>query len=114
MLTMKTLAALLIAAATTLAAQDSTSTATFTVQGNCKQCEKRIERAFLLDERVTEADWIKETKKLTVRYRSGSATERELHEIAAKAGHSTDSVQATANTYKALPKCCRYNDVGSH
>ena len=88
-------------------AQSDIKTETFKVEGNCGMCKKRIENAAYL-KGVKRADWDKETKEITVVYRTSKTSSDAIHKSLAKAGHSTDKVEASEEDYKNLPQCCQY------
>ena len=78
------------------------------VKGNCGMCEKRIEKATNSVDGVTNAQWDKETKVLAFTL-DNKAKAEEVHKAVAKAGHDTDKVKATDQTYNKLPECCQYD-----
>ena len=80
----------------------------FEVLGNCGMCEKRIEKAAGDLEGVTEADWDKETKLLTVSFESSEISLDKIHKAVAKAGHDTEKSKADDEVYSSLPGCCKY------
>ena len=83
------------------------ATETHKVEGNCNMCKKRIEDAAYV-KGVKRSEWNKQTQELTVIYKpSKTGTEAILASIA-KAGHSTDKIEATEADYKKLPECCQY------
>ncbi len=79
------------------------------VKGNCSMCEKRIEKAANSVEGVTNAQWDKETKILAFTMDSNKAKTAHVHNAVAKAGHDTNEVKATKETYDKLPECCQYD-----
>lgn len=89
------------------AEQKELNTETFKVQGNCGMCKKRIENAAYI-KGVKRADWNKETQQLTVVYRSSKTSSQDILSAVAKAGHSSEKVEANEEDYKSLPKCCQY------
>jgi periplasmic mercuric ion binding protein len=90
-------------------AQSKVITASIKVYGNCSMCKKRIETA--LDHNgIKKAEWSPKTKELNVVYNSSKISEKQIHEIIAKAGHDTDKVKAKEETYASLPFCCLYRD----
>ena len=88
-------------------AQSDTKTETFKVDGNCGMCKKRIENAAYI-KGVKRADWDKESHSLTVVYRPSKTSPEAIQQSIAKAGHSTEKVEATETDYKKLPECCQY------
>jgi copper chaperone CopZ len=88
-------------------AQSDTKTETFKVDGNCDMCKKRIENAAYV-KGVKRADWDKENHSLTVIYRPSKISSEAIQQNIAKAGHSTEKVEAAETDYKKLPVCCQY------
>lgn len=79
------------------------------VFGNCDQCKERIETA-LVRPGVKTAEWDKQSKMLTVVYRSDKVSEVQIHEWIAEAGHDTKKTKAENAKYETLPGCCKYRD----
>lgn len=98
-----------------LFAQDSKyKTEEFQVEGVCDQCKARIENAAYI-KGVKHCEWNKETQMLTVIYNPEKVELIRIHEKIAEAGHDTDRIQATDESYHKLPKCCAYrNGVHVH
>ncbi|MFW5656537.1 MAG: heavy-metal-associated domain-containing protein [Bacteroidota bacterium] len=84
-------------------------TKTFEVSGVCDMCEKRIENAALI-KGVKYAEWNKEAQKLKVIYKTKLTNEKAIHKAVAEAGHDTEKVKATDESYEKLPACCAYRD----
>lgn len=108
---MKTVKLLLAAAfitcsALTVKAQETTET--FKVSGNCGMCKSRIEKA-AKEAGASTATWSEETKELTVTYKSSSTNTAKIQKKIADAGHDNAGFVATANAYKKLPGCCKYD-----
>lgn len=83
-------------------------TTEFKVFGNCGMCEKRIEKALMVDG-VESADWDKETKMATVVYIKGKVSEDQLHKNVAEVGHDTEKYKASDEVYSNLPGCCKFD-----
>jgi periplasmic mercuric ion binding protein len=81
----------------------------FKVKGNCGMCEKRIEKAALDVEGVSQADWNKETKELTVVLNGSKTSADKVHKAVAAVGHDTDKVKAKDEVYNKLHSCCKYD-----
>ena len=91
-------------------AQDSKyRTEDFQVEGVCDQCKTRIENAAYI-KGVKYCEWVKESQTLKVTYNPEKVELIKIHESVAAAGHSTDKVEASEETYSKLPKCCAYRD----
>ena len=72
-------------------------------------CEQRIENAALI-KGVKFVDWNKEKQVLKVIFKKKHTNERAIHKAVAEAGHDTEKVKATKESYKKLPDCCAYRD----
>lgn len=83
------------------------ATASFKVDGTCNMCKKRIENAAYV-KGVKRAEWDKQSKMLTVTYRSSKTSEQAIQESIAHKGHDAGAVKATEEDYKKLPDCCAY------
>jgi copper chaperone CopZ len=83
------------------------ATEKYKVDGNCNMCKKRIENAAHI-KGVKRAEWDKETQQLTVVYKSSKTSSQDILSAIAKAGHSSEKVQATETDYENLPECCHY------
>lgn len=94
----------------TVSAQDKQKevvTETYIVSGNCGECKDRIEEAAYI-KGVKRADWDKETKKLTVTYRTSKTSSEEILKSVVDAGHDSETGTASEEQYAKLPKCCQY------
>ena len=76
---------------------------------NCNMCKKRIEQAAFV-KGVKRVAWDKETHVLNVVYRSSKTTMETVAQSIAKAGHSSERIEAKEKDYKNLPTCCQYKD----
>ncbi len=88
-------------------------TVSFKVEGVCGMCKERIEHAALI-KGVKQVEWNQSTQMLTAIIKPGKTSEEKLHESVAKAGHSTNKVEATDDSYNQLPGCCAYKEVSPH
>jgi outer membrane receptor for ferrienterochelin and colicins len=96
-----------------LAAQVTTDTTiTIKVQGECAMCKQRIESA-AKTKGVTAAKWNVETKELTLTYNTSKTTAEKVQEKIAAVGHDTELKKANDVSYKALPDCCHYRELGA-
>jgi copper chaperone CopZ len=89
----------------------SSKTEKFKVAGNCDMCKTRIEKAAKSVEGVSAAEWNKETKMIEVTFNSEDAQLQKVHEAIAKAGHDTEIISASDETYASLPACCKYERI---
>mgnify|MGYP001578331158 CR=1 FL=1 len=83
---------------------------TFTVDGVCGDCEKRIESAALRVKGVKLADWDKKSHDLKVVYNSKKVNLEEIQTAVSGDGHDTPTTKADSASYAKLPNCCRYRD----
>jgi mercuric ion binding protein len=95
--------------AETVQTMDRADTATFKVYGKCGMCKKRIEGAAKKLEGVKSANWIVNSKILTVKYDGTKLKEMNIHESIAHVGHDTEKVKATDKAYDRLTGCCKYD-----
>ncbi len=79
----------------------------FNVSGNCGMCKTTIEKA-AKTAGAEYADWNKETKILTIRYKAQSTHAAKVQEEVAKAGYDNVGAKATKESYDKLPACCKY------
>lgn len=79
------------------------------VNGVCEMCKARIENAALIGG-VKFAEWDKESKMLTVVYKTKKVTSLDVQKAVAEFGHDSEDVVAKEEDYKELPFCCEYRD----
>ena len=103
---------LLFTSATTNA-QSLDSTATFKVYGVCDQCKNRIEKALKI-KGIKSATWDVDTKMLAIIFNPSKITLEKVHTRLADVGHDTELKKAKESTYKALPSCCHYREIGEN
>ena len=82
---------------------------TFEVNGNCDQCQKRIQKAAFSVEGVKSAVWNIESQILTVFINEEKCSISDVKKAIAKVGHDTDDVKATDIEYENLHHCCKYD-----
>lgn len=78
------------------------------VNGNCEQCQKRIQKAAYSVSGVKFAEWSIETHQLSLIINEEKATVFDVKKAIAKVGHDTDEVLATQEDYEKLHTCCLY------
>jgi copper chaperone CopZ len=78
------------------------------VNGNCEQCQKRIQKAALSVPGVKSASWNIETHQLSVIINEEKCTLLDVKKAIAKVGHDTDEVKSTKEVYDNLHSCCQY------
>ncbi len=84
---------------------------TFEVNGNCEQCQKRIQKAAFSVSGVKMALWNIETHTMTVLINEEKCELLEVKKAIAKVGHDTDQVKAEDAVYQSLHSCCLYERV---
>ncbi len=89
-------------------------TETFKVSGACSMCKKRIEMAVYGVSGIKTAAWSAKAQALTVSYDAKKATSEAIQKRIAASGHDTEKFKADDKSYKNLPDCCRYREVGVH
>ncbi len=81
--------------------------ATFSVEGVCGMCKRRIEEAADL-KGVRFAEWNIETKMMKVVYVPAKISQSEIEKKIAAIGHDTKSEKASDKAYAQLHGCCKY------
>jgi mercuric ion binding protein len=81
---------------------------TFEVNGNCEQCQKRIQKAAFSVTGVKMASWDIETHVLTLILNEEKCTVMDVKKAIAKVGHDTDETKASDEIYESLHSCCKY------
>jgi len=81
---------------------------TIEVNGNCEQCQKRIQKAAFSVAGVKTAVWSIETHKLDLTLNEEKTTIDAVAKAIAKVGHDTENVKATQEDYDNLHHCCKY------
>ena len=78
------------------------------VNGNCEQCQKRIQKAAYSVAGVKSAIWDIETHQLSMILNEEKTSPLAVKKAIAKVGHDTDEVKATKEDYDSLHSCCLY------
>ena len=78
------------------------------VNGNCEQCQNRIQKAAYSVSGVKSASWSVETHELSLILNEEKTTILVVKKAIAKVGHDTDEVKAIVESYDKLPGCCQY------
>lgn len=81
---------------------------TIVVNGNCEQCQRRIQKAAFSVDGVKMANWNIETHKLDVTLNEEKTSVAEVKKAVAKVGHDAGEVRSTQETYDKLHHCCQY------
>jgi mercuric ion binding protein len=78
------------------------------VNGNCEQCQKRIQKAAYSVAGVKSASWNIETHQLSLIINEEKCSLLDVKKVIAKVGHDTDVLKATKEDYDKLHFCCQY------
>jgi periplasmic mercuric ion binding protein len=81
---------------------------TIEVNGNCEQCQRRIQKAAFSVSGVKMASWNIETHQLDVMLNEEKTSISAVEKAIAKVGHDTKNVKATQDEYDNLHSCCKY------
>ena len=81
---------------------------TIEVNGNCDQCQKRIQKAALSVSGVKSVTWSIETHQLNLILNEEKCSVLDVKKAITKAGHDTDAIKATNIDYDNLHYCCKY------
>lgn len=81
---------------------------TFEVNGNCEQCQKRIQKAAYSVNGVKSAKWDIESHQLSIIINEEKCSVLDVKKAIAKVGHDTDEIKATNEDYEKLHSCCLY------
>ena len=81
---------------------------TIEVNGNCEQCQRRIQKAAFSVAGVKMASWSIETHKLEVTLNEEKTSITAVKKAIAKVGHDTEEIKATKEDYDNLHSCCKY------
>ena len=78
------------------------------VNGNCEDCQKRIQKAAYSVPGVKSASWNIETHQLSLIINEEKTSALAVKKAIANVGHDTDEVKATNEVYGKLHHCCLY------
>ncbi len=79
------------------------------VNGNCDQCQKRIQKAALSVSGVKQASWDIDTHELSLIINEEKGSIADVKKAVAKVGHDSDTEKTTKETYDNLHTCCKYD-----
>jgi copper chaperone CopZ len=102
---------LLVATLSAQAQTNKNAKYTIEVNGNCEQCQKRIQKAAFSVNGVKTAVWSIETHKLDLTLNEEKTSIAEVKKAIAKVGHDTEGVKSTQEDYDNLHHCCKYERV---
>lgn len=101
---------ILLFSASQVHAQDNTiTTSSYKVHGNCGMCKANIEKAATGVKGVNSAVWEVKTDTLTVSYDNAKTNQDKILQAVAKKGYDSDTHRATDEAYNKLPGCCQYD-----
>lgn len=83
---------------------------TIEVDGICKMCKNRIEKACLKTKGVKFANWDVASKQLTVIIDERKTDTKKVAQKMASIGHDTKEFKAPQEVYDNLHACCKYRD----
>jgi outer membrane receptor for ferrienterochelin and colicin len=84
----------------------------FKVFGVCQQCKDRIEKAVKI-KGVKSGIWNMETRQLALVYNPSQVSLEKIQNRIVAVGHDLENKKSVNAVYNALPKCCRYRDIGT-
>jgi cation transport ATPase len=92
-------------------AQVANKNAKYTVEvnGNCEQCQKRIQKAALGVSGVKSALWNVDNHQLSLILNEEKCSLLDVEKAVAKAGHDVKDMKAPTASYDHLPTCCKYD-----
>lgn len=90
---------------------DNLKESTLFVEGTCKMCQARINKAVKSVKGVADANWDKKTKILSFSYDSKLTTKNEIEDAVVMIGHDTQNKSASDDKYESLPVCCLYDRI---
>ena len=79
------------------------------VNGNCEDCQLRIQKAAFSVKGVKMASWSIATHQLDVTLNEEKTTIEEVEKAIANVGHDTNNVKAIKEVYDNLHFCCQYD-----
>ncbi len=82
---------------------------TIEVNGNCEQCQRRIQKAAFSVNGVKTANWNIETHELNLTLNEEKTSIDAVEKAIAKVGHDTKNTKATKEDYDNLHHCCKYD-----
>ena len=81
---------------------------TIEANGNCDQCQKRIQKAAYSVSGVKSAIWNIETHELSLILNEEKCSILDVKKAVANVGHDADEVKASNDVYENLHSCCKY------
>ena len=84
---------------------------TIEVNGNCEQCQTRIQKAAFSVNGVKAANWNIDTHQLSLILNEEKTSIAEVKKAIVKVGHDTEELVAAQADYDKLHSCCKYERV---
>ena len=103
-------AALALLITTSTFAQNKNAKASIEVDGVCRMCKDRIEKAAIRSKGVKSAIWNVETHELKLIYDENKIDLKTIQQNIADVGHDTKDIKATDEAYYSVHPCCYYRD----
>ncbi len=79
----------------------------------CGMCKEKLEHDLAFEKGVRFVELDDKTKVLTIKFKKGKNTKKNLKKAVTKVGYDADELQAEQKAYDALPACCK-KDVDPH
>lgn len=106
----KIVLALALLIGTVTFAQNKNAKTTIEVDGVCKMCKERIEKAAIKAKGVKLATWDVDTHELKLIFDERKTSLKTIEQSIANSGHDTKDIKATDEAYNSLHDCCMYRD----
>ncbi|NNL33636.1 MAG: cation transporter, partial [Flavobacteriaceae bacterium] len=90
----------------TLVAQNKNAKASIEVDGVCKMCKERIEKASIKTKGVKSAVWNVKTHELRLIFDERKTDLKTIQANIAAVGHDTKEIKATDEAYNSVHPCC--------
>ena len=90
--------------------QNKNAKTKFEVDGVCKMCKVRIEKAALKTKGVKSASWDVKTHMLSLIIDERKTDAKKVQKNIAAVGHSTKEIVCSLDAYNNLDDCCKYMD----
>lgn len=106
---------LIIMLALSATAQEEQKTKKISIKSSvvCKMCKERIEHDMAFEKGVKEVTVNLKEKEIDITYRTDKTNPDKLRTAISKIGYDADDVEAEAEAYDKLPRCCK-KDVAPH
>ncbi len=88
--------------------KDKNKEAQFKVNGTCKMCKKRIEKAAFSVKGVKSANWNIEQKEINLIIDETKCSLDDVKKAIANVGHDVVGLSAANDVYEKLHSCCKY------